>query len=669
MIERIRALVDTLNEASEAYFAKAAPIMSDYEYDALYDELARLEKSSGVVLANSPTRNVGYAAVNELVKAKHAVPMLSLDKTKSVAALETFLDGRKGVLSWKLDGLTIALTYEDGHLAQALTRGAGETGEDVTHNARAFINVPSQLAFKTNITVRGEAVILFSDFAKINDMLDDGEKYKNPRNLCSGAVRQLNSEITKTRRVRFYAFALLSSDVALDDSRDERMKWLERAGFEVCGRCVVTGADIADAVAEFKRQAPMNDFASDGLVLAYDSVSYGESLGRTSKFPKDSIALKWADETARTTLLAVEWNTSRTGLINPTAVFEPVELEGTTISRASLHNVSVLESLELHIGDEIEVYKANMIIPQIAGNVTRDRGAGDEARRVEIPSKCGVCGDAALVMRLIEGRALYCQNPACKARLVRSLAHFASRDAMNIEGLSESTILKFVEKGFLSDFSDIYALGVYADEIRDMEGFGEKSLVNLLDAVERSKDAEPAAFVNALGIQRVGRRNASLICEFYNGDIRAIMESGDIYNELCQVKGLGEVTAKAVEDYFARADNRKTLEKLLGQVRFKNRKPQPNDNLTDDSSMDGRLQGETFVITGDVNRFANRSHFQGFIESLGGKVTSSVTTKTTCLINNNAASESSKNKKARELGVPVLSEDEFFERYGINFVN
>ena len=383
--QRMHTLVETLNKAAKAYYQDASEIMSNYEYDALYEELEKLEKETGITLSNSPTVRVGYEVLSELPKERHEKPMLSLDKTKEISRLKEFLGAKKAVISWKLDGLTIVLTYRDGSLYKAVTRGNGEIGEVITNNAKVFCNIPLQIAHKGELILRGEAVIGYRDFEKINEEIEDVDaKYKNPRNLCSGSVRQLNNEITAKRNVRFYAFSLVKADgVDFANSRMEQFSWLERQGFEVVEHYLTDASDIEEKVAFFEKKIEKNDIPSDGLVLVYEDIAYGESLGTTAKFPRDSFAFKWADEIRQTVLKEIEWSPSRTGLINPVAIFEPVELEGTTVSRASVHNLSIMEELELGIGDTIEVYKANMIIPQIADNLTR-------SGMVSVPDVCPV---------------------------------------------------------------------------------------------------------------------------------------------------------------------------------------------------------------------------------------------------------------------------------------
>ena len=647
-MERMKELINILNNASRSYYQKNESLVSDFEYDKLYDELMKLEEDTGVILANSPTQNVGYTVLSNLTKVKHDEKILSLDKTKEPEKLKSWLENQEGVLSWKLDGLTIVLKYNNGELVQAITRGNGEVGEDITHNAKVFKNIPLKISYKDELIIRGEGIISYSDFERINEELDENESYKNPRNLCSGTVRQLNSEITSKRNVMFYAFTVFKAfGVDFDDKKSNQLLWLKTLGFDVVYNKIVNSDNIIDSVYEFENKIPENDFASDGLVLTYNSISYSSSLGTTAKFPKDSIAFKWKDETAETILREIEWNTSRTGLINPIAVFDSVELEGTTVNRASVHNVSILEDLKLGIGDTIKVYKANMIIPQIAENITKSGNC-------EIPKNCPVCNGETEIRSIRDGKALYCTNPNCSAQRIRSLSHFVSRDAMNIEGLSEETIKKFVEKGFISDYTDIYSLYNHADDIKNMEGFGEKSYNNLIESIEKSKNTELPNFIYALGINHVGLSNAKLLCKNINYDINKLFEVSQ--DELINIDGFGDIIAHSIVSYFADNKNRELLNKILKIVSF-------NTVEISEETENSNINGKTFVITGDLNNFTNRKELQNKIESLGGKVTGRDTKKTNYLINNDILSESSKNKKAKELGIPIITEEDFIKEF------
>lgn len=646
--KRMQELVDLLNKASRAYYQEAAEIMSNFEYDKLYDELLALEAELGYTMASSPTVNVGYEVLSELPKERHEKPMLSLDKTKEVSKLKEFLGNQKAFVSWKLDGLTIVLTYKDGQLEKAVTRGNGEVGEVITNNARTFKNLPLRIAYQGELILRGEAIIGYSDFQKINEEIEDVDaKYKNPRNLCSGSVRQLNNEITAKRNVKFFAFSLVKAeDVDFQNSRIRQLDWLREQGFEVVEGYEVTADTIEEKVSYFANKIAENDFPSDGLVLVYDDIAYGQSLGMTSKFPRDSFAFKWADEIRETKLLEIEWSASRTGLLNPVAIFEPVELEGTTVSRASVHNISIMEELELGIGDKIEVYKANMIIPQIASNLTRS-GVKD------IPDECPVCHGKTEIRKVSDTKALYCTNEDCGAKHLKSFALFVSRDALNVEGLSEATLEKFIAKGFINAYSDIFHLNRYAEEIQSMEGFGEKSYVNLQKSVEKARTTTLPKLIYGLGIANIGLANAKVICKEFHYDIEKMIHLTE--DDLNAISGIGPVIAKAYVEYFSNEKHVEELRKLLEELDI------PAEEVNTQAQI---FENMNFVITGSVEHFANRNEVKAVIESKGGKVTGSVTSKTNYLINNDATFTSSKNKKAKELGVPIITEAEFLEMIG-----
>jgi DNA ligase (NAD+) len=642
---RMQELVNLLNKAAKAYYQDASEIMSNYEYDALYDELEALEKELGTTLSNSPTVRVGYEILSELPKERHEQPMLSLDKTKAVEDLEAFVGDQKAVMSWKLDGLTIVLTYRDGELFKAVTRGNGEIGEVITNNARVFQNIPLKIEYKGELILRGEAVISYSDFERINQEIpDEGAKYKNPRNLCSGSVRQLNNEITAKRNVQFYAFSLVRADgVDFQNSRLQQLAWLAEQGFSVVEHYPVTRDHVQEKVQFFAEKIEQNDFPSDGLVLIYDDIAYGQSLGRTAKFPRDSYAFKWQDEIRETTLLEIEWSPSRTGLINPVAIFEPVELEGTTVSRASVHNISIMEELELGIGDQIQVYKANMIIPQIAENLTRS-GVKD------IPEKCPVCGGKTEIRQLGDTRALYCTNPSCEAKQIKSFSLLVSRDALNIEGLSEATLEKLIALGFIHEPADIFRLERHRDAICELEGFGEKSCQNLLDSIEKARNTILSRVIYSIGIPNIGPANAKVICRAMDNDIERIVHATE--EELGAIDGIGPIIAGTFVEFFADEKKKKSFLNLLLELHIEKEEVNTNTQI---------FQGVNFVITGSVNHFANRNEVKAKIESLGGKVTGSVTSKTNYLINNDTTSGSSKNKKAKELGIPIISEEDFLQ--------
>ena len=648
-LQRMKELVETLNQASKAYYQEDREIMSNQEYDGLYDQLEQLEKETGTVLTNSPTVRVGYEAVNELPKEEHPSPMLSLDKTKDREVLRAFIGSHKSLLSWKLDGLTIVLTYENGELIKAVTRGNGIVGEVITNNARVFKNIPLRIPYKGQLVLRGEAIITYSEFERINETIGDADaKYKNPRNLCSGSVRQLNNEITAKRNVRFYAFALVSAtDVDFENSREKQFIWLKEQGFEVVEYRVVTAQNLDEAMEYFSTAIVNNDFPSDGLVVTYDDIAYGESLGSTAKFPRNSFAFKWADEMRETTLVDMEWSPSRTGLINPVAIFEPVELEGTTVSRASVHNISIVKELQLGIGDTIKVYKANMIIPQIAENLTR-------SGNLVIPDKCPVCGHEARIRQDNDVETLYCMNPDCAAKKIKAFTLFASRDAMNIDGLSEATLEKFIAMGFIHNFGDIFEIGKYKEQIVEMEGFGQKSFENLMASLERAKETTLAKVIYSLGIANIGLANAKVICRYFDDDLDRLRHADA--DEISSIEGIGPVIAGSLVEYFEKEENNQKLDHLLSHLHL----------IHEEISKEQVFAGKTFVITGSVEHFSNRSEAKAFIEARGGKVTGSVTKKTDYLINNDKTSSSSKNKKAQELGIPILSEEDFLELAGEN---
>lgn len=645
--ERIKDLVELLNKANKAYYQEANEIMTNFEYDKLYDELVGLEKETGMVLSNSPTVNVGYQVVSQLPKEQHNSPMLSLDKTKEVGALADFAGDRKCLLSWKMDGLTVVLTYENGELVKAVTRGNGLVGEVITNNAKTFKNIPISIPYKGRLTLRGEAIIKYSDFEQINREIEDADsKYKNPRNLCSGSVRQLNSQVTAERNVNFVAFALINADdVDFGNSIEQQYKWMESQGFQVVEYRVVTRNSMEDAVKYFAEKIQTYDYPSDGLVLMFDDIEYGLSLGTTAKFPRNGIAFKWEDEQAETTLKYIEWSPSRTGLINPVAVFEPVELEGTTVSRASVHNISIMEELELGSGDRIKVYKANMIIPQISENLTKS-GIDD------LPKECPVCGHATEVKAENGIKTLYCPNSQCPAKHVKLFTLFVSRNGMNIDGLSEETLEKFIDAGYIKEFADIFHLDRYYEEIVATPGFGQKSYDNLMDSVEKARTVELSALIYSLGIPNIGSANAKLICKAFNNNIEKIRNAS--VEELIEIDGIGEIMAEKFCQYFADEDNIKKLDNLLKEVNI----AEPEENTTPQN-----MDGLTFVITGSVEHFANRNELKSYIEKHGGKVTGSVSARTNYLINNDAMSASSKNKKAKQLGVEIVTEEVFLERW------
>ena len=642
--KRIKELVEILNKAAKSYYVDAVEIMPNIEYDKLYDELLELEKETNVVLSNSPTQNVGYEIAGELPKKAHESPMLSLDKTKSVEDLREWLGDNKALLSWKMDGLTIVLTYRDGELAEAVTRGNGTIGEVITNNAKNFQNIPLKIEFKGELILRGEAIIKYSDFKRINDAIEDATaKYKNPRNLCSGSVRQLNPAITKSRMVYCNIFNVVKADgVDFENSKAKQFEWAKNEGFDVVEYKFTDSKSIADDIAEFESKIESNDIPSDGLVLLLDDIALGERLGSTSKFPRNAMAFKWSDERQVTKLKYIEWSPSRTGLINPVAVFEPVELEGTTVSRASLHNVSIFEDLMLGVGDEISVYKANMIIPQVYENLTK-------SNTEKVPDTCPACGRHASIKQDNESKVLMCTNPDCQIKHIKQYALMASRDALNIDGLSESTLEKFLSKGFIKNDSDIFKLDRYKDEIVNMEGFGKRSYEKLMAALEEAKHTNVARFLYSLGINGIGSANAKMIAKYFDNDIDKIITARK--DDLLEIEGIGEVLANSIVDFFKDSKNIENVKSLREVLIFE----------AEESAGSDSFAGKVFVITGSLEHFTNRNELKELIEKNGGKVSGSVSSKTNFLINNDTASNSSKNKKAKELGVEIISEEDFLK--------
>lgn len=648
---RMKELVKTLNEAARVYYVEGNEIMSNFEYDRLYDELQALEKETGVVLSGSPTQRVGFEVLSELPKERHKSPMLSLDKTKSVEELAAWLGDKEGLLSWKMDGLTVVLTYRDGELKKAVTRGNGEIGEVITQNAMAFDNVPTRIGFKGELVLRGEAIITYSEFQKINESISDADaKYKNPRNLCSGSVRQLDANVTKSRHVNLMAFALVSAvdengeSVDFSNSIEAQYLFMRAQGFDTVDYKRVDKDNIEETVRWFSEEIKTNDFPSDGLVLIYDDIAYGISLGRTAKFPRNAIAFKWSDEQAETVLREVEWSPSRTGLINPVAIFDPVELEGTTVTRASLHNISYCEDMELGIGDRITVYKANMIIPQIADNLTR-------SGKLEPAKICPACGHETEIRSENEARFLYCVNPECPAKKLKNFSLFVSRDALNVDGLSEQTLEKFIGHGFIHKYSDIFHLDRFRSEIITMEGFGEKSYENLIQAVEKSSHTELYRVIYGLGIAGIGLANAKVLCRYFSDDIEKL-KTADV-ESLLEIDGIGQVLAENIVRYFKDLEKLSQLTELLQELDI------VKQEVSDD--VPKTLEGMSIVITGSLTHFSNRKELQELIERAGGRAAGSVSAKTAYLVNNDITSTSGKNKKAKELGVPIVTEEDFIK--------
>ncbi len=641
---RIKELVEILNRAAKSYYVDAVEIMPNIEYDKLYDELVKLEEETNVVLSNSPTQNVGYETASELPKKAHESPMLSLDKTKSVTELEDWLGDNKALLSWKMDGLTIVLTYRGGELVEAVTRGNGIIGEVITNNAKNFQNVPLKIEYKGELILRGEAVIKYSDFKRINESISDADaKYKNPRNLCSGSVRQLNPAVTRERKVYFNVFNVVKADdIDFENSKAKQFEWAKNEGFDVVEYKFTNRASLANDIADFESRIADNDIPSDGLVLLLDDIALGERLGSTAKFPRNAMAFKWSDERQTTKLKYIEWSPSRTGLINPVAVFEPVELEGTTVSRASLHNVSIFEELMLGVGDEISVYKANMIIPQVYENLTK-------SNTEKVPKMCPACGKDTTIKKDNESKVLLCTNPDCQVKHIKQYALMASRDALNIDGLSESTLEKFLSKGFIKSDSDLFHLDKFKDEIINMDGFGKRSYEKLIAALDEAKNTTVSRFLYSLGIAGIGSANAKMIAKYFDNDIDRIISASK--DDLLEIEGIGEVLANSIADFFKSEKNIENVESLRKILKFEK----------EESGSGDKLSGKVCVITGSLQHFSNRNELKELIEKNGGKVSGSVSSKTNYLINNDTASNSSKNKKAKELGVEIISEEDFLK--------
>ena len=641
---RIKELVEILNKAAKSYYVDAVEIMPNIEYDKLYDELVKLEEETNVVLSNSPTQNVGYETASELPKKAHESPMLSLDKTKSVTELEDWLGDNEALLSWKMDGLTIVLTYRGGELVEAVTRGNGIIGEVITNNAKNFQNVPLKIEYKGELILRGEAVIKYSDFKRINESISDADaKYKNPRNLCSGSVRQLNPAVTRERKVYFNVFNVVKADdIDFENSKAKQFEWAKNEGFDVVEYKFTNRASLANDIADFESRIADNDIPSDGLVLLLDDIALGERLGSTAKFPRNAMAFKWSDERQTTKLKYIEWSPSRTGLINPVAVFEPVELEGTTVSRASLHNVSIFEELMLGVGDEISVYKANMIIPQVYENLTK-------SNTEKVPKICPACGKDTTIKKDNESKVLLCTNPDCQVKHIKQYALMASRDALNIDGLSESTLEKFLSKGFIKSDSDLFHLDKFKDEIINMDGFGKRSYEKLIAALDEAKNTTVSRFLYSLGISGIGSANAKMIAKYFDNDIDRIISASK--DDLLEIEGIGEVLANSIADFFRSERNIENVESLRKILKFEK----------EESGGGDKLSGKVCVITGSLQHFSNRNELKELIEKNGGKVSGSVSSKTNYLINNDTASNSSKNKKAKELGVEIISEEDFLK--------
>lgn len=651
-IDRIHELVNILNKARYAYEQEDEEIMSNYEYDKLYDELKALEEETGTILNNSPTVNVGYEVVSDLPKKTHQTPMLSLEKTKERDELIAFLNGREGVLSWKLDGLTVVLTYDNGVLTEAVTRGNGEVGEVVTANAKTFENLPRKIAYTGHLVLRGEATISYADFEAINNSLPVGEEpYKNPRNLCSGSVRQLDSSITAERHVNWTCFNIESYDGNLVNEVDKQLEAMKMLGFDVVEYEVVNPSNLLEAIDKFEAKIINKEMGrpSDGLVLTYRDKAYGKSLGRTAKAPRHSKAFKWQDETAVTTVTGVEWSVGKSGVITPVIEFVPTDIEGSTVSRASSHNVSIFLDMEFGIGDEIEVYKANMIIPQVSENLTR-------SGTCEIPGICPCCGCPTEIHEDPKSGVytLWCMNADCEAKGNRLFKHFVSRDAMNIDGISGSTLETLSEAGIITDLPSIFHLDQHQSEIINMSGFGQKSYINMVTAINNARNVKLANLIYSLAIPNIGLATAKLICKHFNYDLADTVAA--TYDDLINIEGIGDVIADSFVGYFNDEANLDQFIRLVKELNI----------IHEEISSDTSMSGVTICVTGDVYIFPNRRAIKDLVESKGGKLTGSVSRSTNYLITNDTTSGSRKNKAAQEYGIPILTEQEFIDKFNLD---
>lgn len=650
-IEYIKSLVRQLTAACEAYYKNDNPIMTDKQFDDLFDELEKLENETGFVMCGSPTQKVQGYVINELKKVKHTKPMLSANKTKEISEIERFIGNQLCILSWKLDGLTIVLRYKDNKFTQAITRGNGEIGEDVTHTMSMCSNIPMTIPYTGDLEVRGECVISWEEFNKINETLND--QYKHPRNLAAGTVRQLDSNISRSRKLTFKAFELVQDELyersktnllLRDQLMDikESFDYLEECGFEVVEHELVTNNNISDVIERFdpeKYQYPV-----DGLVVMYNSYEYGKQQGKTSHHPLNMLALKWEDQLYETTLEDVLWNTSKTGLINPVAIFSPVDLDGAITTRATLHNVSYIEDLELGIGDSIQIYRSNMVIPKVHESLTR-------SNNLDIPSKCPCCGGDVEIHNENGSKTLHCMNQQCSAKLLSQFVYFVSRECMNIDGLSEATLDRFIQAGWLIQLKDIYHLYEHKKEMIHMDGFGKRRVEKLLDAIEKSRNSKLSNFITALSIPLIGKSTAKDMAKVCHNHINEFFLNIESKFDWSNVDGIGDTTNDSINDYFDK--NLEAVKDLIKEINFSSSE---NDNH---SSKD--LSGLTFVITGKVEKYKNRNVMKEEIESKGGKVSGSVSSKTNYLVNNDMSSNSSKNKKAKELMIPIITEDELIK--------
>lgn len=658
-VERIKELNQQLNQYRDSYYNNSVSEISDYEYDKLFDELKRLEEETNIVMANSPTHTVGYEVKSKLEKVKHSHPMLSLDKTKSVDELKKFAGSQDCLLTCKMDGLTVLLTYENGKLIQAETRGNGEIGEDITHNAKVFENIPLYIDYLGYLEVEGEAIITYSDFEKINSRLPEDEKYKNPRNLATGSVRQLDNSIAAKRYVKFIVWKVqkIEDEIENNNSFLHRLLFAKQLGFDVVPLLTYSNntsdkEDCEEMIENLRKYAANKGFPIDGLVMTYNDILYGESLGVTDHHPKHSLAFKFYDDIYPTKLLDVEFTMGKTGILTPTAIFEPVEIDGTIVERASLHNLSIMNNLGItHKGQVVNVYKANAVIPQI-DSVEEDNVEVTDNNIIIPAENCPICGADTKIVKDNNSEILVCSNPDCKGKFLGKLSHFVSKNAINIDGLSEQTLQKFIELGWVSNFQDIYRLINHNKDMAVLDGFGKRSTNKLITAIENSRKTTLDRFIYALSIPLIGRSTSKDIAKYCNNDINVFMKvmiENKAHDFINSIDGFGDVMYKSLYDWW----NEYCLSFFELSKEFYFETTNENNN----SSVD--LLGKVFVITGGLNHYKNRDELIRTIEQLGGKVSGTVSKKTSYLINNDTKSKSGKNKKAIDLGIQIISEDEF----------
>lgn len=646
-VRRIKELIEILNNASFNYY-NSNPIMSDYEWDKLYDELKLLEQETNIIYSNSPTQNVGCKVLDKIEKVTHNHPMLSLDKCHSEKDLIDFAKDKDCILSVKCDGLTTSLHYINGKLIGAESRGNGIEGGNILENVMTIKNIPLNVPYKEELIIDGETIIDWNTFNKINEGLPTGQdKFKHPRNLASASLNVLDTKIAASRNMRFIAWRVIKGLNC--KSVFFSLKEAEKLGFEIVPMWTYTNKssdkeNISTMLSDLQDKADNLGIPYDGAVMTYDDIEYGKSLGRTEKFFKHSIAYKYEDELYETNLNDIEWNTSKTGLINPVAVFEPVDLDGAITTKATLHNISYIEKLQLGIGDTIQVYRANMVIPKVHDNLTR-------SNTWKLPDKCPCCGGNVEIHNENGSKTLHCMNNDCKAKLLGKLSHFVSKNAINIDGLSEQTLQKFIDLGWLNTFKDIYYLSDHKEEMYKLDGFGKKSVDKLLESIEKSRNTTLDRFIYGLCIPLIGRTASKTITKEFNN------QPEEFYNIWChgydftKLNDFGDTMNNSMQDFIK--NNYRWIAVLIGEFIF--RESDNNDNIKQ------VLEGKTFVITGSLRFYKNREELAAVIERNGGKISGSVSAKTSYLINNDVTSTSGKNKKANELGIPIISEGEFVQ--------